>query len=439
MHRHRLRVACILLFISPMLAAAAFPRMHIRHRVLGNGLEVYSVEDHATPTVAIEVWYRVGSKDDPPGRGGFAHFFEHLMFKATAHMPDELLPQIVEDAGGEQNAETRPDATRYHEVIPSNYLRTLLWAEAERMASLNVDAASFTAERDVVKEELRRDFADPYGVFDDLVKRDAFGTHADGRPVLGTVEELDATSLNEVQAFHRMYYRPDNAVLVLVGDFAPKQLEEWVDRYFAPIPRPATPIARMHVPVPPRREDITIRHTAGVKLPAVAVTWLAPSANTPEFDAVHVLATTLDGGAASLLNDALVRRMEIAHSVSVWNLLQADTGLLGIEVKMTTGHDADEGIAAVRKELPAIISKLSDDDIARAKRRMIVGTISARQTNEGKARHIARSVIWWGDAEDVNRDLQRIDSITTNEVRRVAKKYLSEHNVATAIVPEISK
>src|SRR5216110_2346735 len=166
----RRRSVLILFLIATLdLSAATVNTLTIspidyKHRTLSNGLELYSIEDHSTPTVAIQVWYRVGSKNDPPHRSGFAHLFEHIMFKSTKHMPSEFFDRLTEDVGGENNATTRDDATNYYEVIPSNYLETLLWAEGERLSSLTVNEANFKSERDVVKEEYRfRILAPPYG------------------------------------------------------------------------------------------------------------------------------------------------------------------------------------------------------------------------------------------------------------------------------------
>src|ERR1051325_800052 len=212
------------LFLLPLaLAGAVFaaapakklvvPPIHLQHRTLANGLETYAVEDHSSPTVAIHVWYRVGSKNDPQGRSGFAHLFEHLMFKSTAHMPVEMMDRLTEDVGGYNNASTRDDATEYHEVVPSNYLETLLWAEGDRMASLNVNEENFKSERDVVKEEYRfRVLSPPYGRLFTALEKDSWSVNPYKRPGIGNIEELDAATLADVQAFHKTFYRPDNAV-----------------------------------------------------------------------------------------------------------------------------------------------------------------------------------------------------------------------------------
>src|SRR5439155_1280156 len=171
------------------------PKLDYKHRTLGNGLDVYTLQDHTTPTVAIQLWYRVGSKNDPDGRSGFAHLFEHIMFKSTKHMPAEMMDRLTEDVGGMNNATTRDDATQYFEVIPSNYLETLLWAEAERLGSLTVDEANFKSERAVVEEEFRfRVLAPPYGRLYYSIDKDSFAVHPYKRPGIGRTRKRNSSS-----------------------------------------------------------------------------------------------------------------------------------------------------------------------------------------------------------------------------------------------------
>src|SRR5581483_10724424 len=234
----RVRALLIVLFLTSVALSAAtvntltIPPIDYKHRTLANGLELYSIEDHSTPTVAIQVWYRVGSKNDPEGRSGFAHLFEHIMFKSTKHMKAEMMDRLTEDVGGENNANTGDDYTKYFEVIPSNYLETLLWAEGERLGALTVDDAAVKSERDVVKEEFRfRVLSPPYGRFYYDIDKDTFAVHPYKRPGIGSIEDLDAATIADVQQFHATYYRPDNAVLIIAGDFDPAQMNAWVDKY----------------------------------------------------------------------------------------------------------------------------------------------------------------------------------------------------------------
>ncbi len=201
---------------------------------------MYSLPDADTASVSVAVWYDVGSKNDPPGRSGFAHLFEHLMFKSTADMPPENMDRLTEDVGGYNNASTADDYTDYYETVPANHLQSVLWAEAERMGSLVVDKASFQSERAVVEEELRqRVLAQPYGrLFYLYLSQANFHVHPYGRPGIGSIQDLQAATLNDVKAFHAAYYRPDNAILVVSGNFQQQQLDAWVDQYFGPLKSP---------------------------------------------------------------------------------------------------------------------------------------------------------------------------------------------------------
>src|SRR5256885_3709681 len=255
MVRHSTRlVVCVLLLATLQLSGFAqtrMPQLKFTDRTLANGLRVLSAPDHSSPTVAIQVWYHVGSKDDPQARSGFAHLFEHIMFKSTKNMKSEMMDRLTEDVGGYNNAFTNDDTTVYYEVVPSNYLETLLWAEGDRLSGLNVDDANFKSERDVVKEEYRQSvLAPPYGRFYHLLQQRSFLQHPYKRPTIGSIEDLDAATLKDVQDFHSTYYRPDNATLVVVGDFDQKQLEGWVDKYLAPIQKPAASLPRVQTKEP---------------------------------------------------------------------------------------------------------------------------------------------------------------------------------------------
>ena len=410
------------------------PPIQFTHRVLANGLEVYSAVDHSTPTVAIQVWYRVGSKDDPQDRSGFAHLFEHMMFKSTAHMKAEMMDRLTEDVGGFNNATTMDDATPYYEVVPSNYLETLLWAEAERMGSLNVDETNFKSERDVVKEEFRyRILAPPYGRFYYAIDKNSFSTHPYRRPGIGSIEELDAATLQDVRAFHDTYYRPDNADLIVAGDFDPQQLNVWIDKYFGPIPKPSTAIPRVAVKEPPRKQP---RHVVvrgpNVPLPAVAITWLAPAESSPDSAALSVAAAILGKGESSRLYQSLVYKKRIAQETDASADLRADLGLFVTYAVMATNHDAREGERALRAELKAIQEKpVSPAELEKAKNLLLTDALKERETNNGKAFAIGQAIVYDKDAAEVNRGLARLQAVTAADVRRVMRKYVGAANSVT--------
>src|SRR5580704_10876369 len=210
-------------------AQTVAPPIAFQERVLPNGLKVITSLDRTTPNVTVQVWYGVGSKNDPAGRSGFAHMFEHMMFKATRDMPAENMDRLTEDVGGSNDAFTQDDTTAFYEVIPAAQLQRLLWAEAERMSTLVVDKANFDSERQVVEEELRqRVLASPYGrLFYYDLPEDSFAVHPYHRSPIGSIENLDAATLDDLQNFHATFYRPDNATLVVAGNYDPAQLNAW--------------------------------------------------------------------------------------------------------------------------------------------------------------------------------------------------------------------
>jgi zinc protease len=429
------RLSLILLLLAATGAETAqtvnqltIPPVSFRHRTLANGLEVYSVQDRSTPTVAIHVWYRVGSKDDPQGRSGFAHLFEHIMFKSTKNMPAEMMDRLTEDVGGYNNATTFDDATAYYEVVPSNYLETLLWAEAERMGSLNIDQANFVSERDVVKEEFRfRILSPPYGRLFYAMEKNSFAVHPYKRPGIGSIEELDASTIDDVRAFHSTFYRPDNAILIVSGDFEQQQLDTWVDRYFTPIAKPEMAIPRVTAVEPARTAEKRVdEYAPNVQLPALAMTWLAPSASDADAVPLHVAQAILGEGESSRLYERLVRG-EIAAEVSVDADLREQPGMFAAFVILASEKTPAEAERILREEL----AKLSDKpptaaEMEKAKNLILTGALRERETSNGKAFALGESLILEHDANFVNAGLTKLQAVTPADVQRVVRKYLIE-------------
>jgi len=434
--RTRFTLLVALLVLATAVAAnAAIAPINYRHRTLANGLEVYSIEDHATPTVAIQVWYHVGSKDDPEHRSGFAHLFEHLMFKSTAHMKSEMLDRLTEDVGGMNNATTNDDVTRYYEVIPSNHLRTLLWAEGDRMATLNVDEANFKSEREVVKEEFRTSvLGPPYGLFFYDIDKDSWAQHPYKRPTIGSIEDLDAATLADVQQFHRTFYRPDNATLVVAGDFDPKQLDEWVDRYLGGVAKPSTAIPRVTTREQPRAESRRFdEHAPNVPLPAVAITWISPGAMSKDAETLNILEAILGDGESSRLYQSLVYRQQIASDVNASADLREDAGLFAVTATMASGKSAAEGEKALREEIRKIVEKPpSEAELSKAKNILITAALRERETDSGKAGAIADAAVIDHDAAYANKRLDLLQAVTAADVQRVAKRIFGGKDVVIA-------
>jgi zinc protease len=434
--------ACAAVLIAPATVRAAeaaspkpavAPPIAFSVRVLGNGLKVYSAVDRSSPNVSIQVWYGVGSKDDPQGRSGFAHLFEHMMFKATRDMPAEFMDRLTEDVGGENNASTWDDFTEYHETVPANHLRRLLWAEAERMSALVVDQANFASERDVVKEELRqRVLADPYGrLFNLAIPKASFAVHPYRRPGIGSIEELDAASLEDVRAFHAAYYRPDDAALFVVGDFDQAELDGWVDAYFGPLKRPDQPIRRVTAQEPPRTgPGLYDAYGPNVPLPAAVLTWLAPDKGAPDAAALKVAETILATGESSRLYRDLVHDQQLASQVFAEAELRQQLGLFVVGAVMAAGKTADQGAAALKAEVARLRDQpVSEAELDRAKNQLIAHALRERETAEGKAYALGMALMLEGDAARANDDIERLAAVTAEDVQRAARQRLADDRV----------
>lgn len=419
------------LFIRSSSAQVAMPRINFREQRLPNGMRVLSAVDHSSPTVAIQVWYHVGSKDDPAGRSGFAHLFEHIMFKATRNMKSEMMDRLTEDVGGYNNAFTNPDVTVYYEVVPSNYLETLLWAEADRLSGLTVDEPNFKSERNVVEEEYRQSYlAPPYGMLDYLIESQSFTTHPYKRPTIGSIEDLDAASLENVRKFHETYYRPDNATLIVVGDFDPKQLDGWVARYLAPIPKPAIPLPRVNIKEPERTAERRITHyAANVPLPAIALTYLTPSQKNPDAEPLQVAATILAQGESSRLYKSLIYDQQLAQSADATPDLREDASVFYFNVVLASGKQPEDGERALLAELKKMQdAPVSAAELDKAKNQLVTNELRQRETSNGKALALGQSAVLLGDSKRVNTDLARLEAVSAADVQRVMKKYFTAAN-----------
>ncbi len=435
--------ACLL--VATQLSSTAqtrMPQLKFTDRTLANGMRVLTVPDNSSPTVAIQVWYHVGSKDDPPNRSGFAHLFEHIMFKSTKNMKSEMMDRLTEDVGGFNNAFTNDDVTVYFEVVPANYLETLIWAEADRLSGLNVDDANFKSERDVVKEEFRQSvLAPPYGMAFYLLQAKSFAEHPYKRPTIGSIEDLDAASLKDVQEFHSTYYRPDNATLVVVGDFDQKQLDTWIDKYFGPIAKPAKPLPRVAVKEPPRKSEIRLTEYGKNDLPAVGFTYLTPKQSDPDTDALRVAEAILSTGESSRLYHSLVYTQQMAAEVVSDSNPLEDAGLFIMGVILSEGKKPEDA----EKALLAEIKKLQDApvpaaELEKAKNQLITNQLRERETSNGKALALGEAAVLLGDPARVNTDLARLQAVTAADVQRVMKKYfINENRFVLYYLPEASK
>jgi zinc protease len=438
--------ACLALALAGTVARAEtqVPPIDFHQRVLPNGLKVITSLDRTTPNVTVQVWYSVGAKNDPPGRSGFAHLFEHMMFKAARDMPPEYMDRLTEDVGGMNNAFTQDDTTAFYEVIPAADLQRLLWAEAERMSSLVVDKANFESERQVVEEELRqRVLSSPYGrLFYHDLAADSFAVHPYHRSPIGSIENLDAASLDDVQRFHATYYRPDDATLVVVGNYDPAQLDAWIAQYFGPLQDPPTPIPQVTAVEPPRTGPRTITNYApDVPLPAVAITWLAPKAASPNAAALQVLDALLTAGKSSRLYDSLVYEKQMAAQVFSSADLRGQLGMYYVGAIVAAGHTPDEVAQALRDQVAALRNQpVSAAELDLAKTQLLTNEIRQRETIDGRANELGAAQVIEGSAAKANTDIEDLAKVTPADVQRVAREYLPDDlRVEIRYLPESQK
>ncbi len=409
---------------------------------LSNGLEVILHEDHSLPTVAVNVWYHVGSKDEEPGRTGFAHLFEHVMFEGSKHH-DRNYFEPLQKAGGVLNGSTALDRTNYWENIPSNYLELALWLESDRMGFLldALDQKRFDVQRDVVKNERRQSYENrPYGSSYLLLQPALFPLpHPYNWPTIGSQEDLDAASLDDVKGFFGKFYGPSNASLSIAGDFDPDQAKRWMDEYFADIP-PGPPVTRIGRMASPLAGEVDLVLRDRVRLPRLYLVWpsvaLLDDAEAP----LELLAAVLGSGKSSRLYRSLVYDKQIASDVSVSNYSEEIAGEFGIQVTASPGHTLEEIQDVVESELRQVRQEPpSEREVARAKNRLesqVTRQLERVGGFGGRADQLNYYNVLAGDPGLVNTDIRRYLDVGSEDVLRVAGEVLGENRVRLSVLPE---
>ncbi|WP_420141874.1 M16 family metallopeptidase [Sphingomonas sp.] len=427
--------AIALVFAAPAVAdPVRVPPLSFTQRTLANGLRVVSMPDTSGTTVSVQVWYDVGGKDDPRGRSGFAHLFEHLMFKATRNMPAGMFDRLTEDVGGANNASTDDDFTEYHEVAPANQLERLLWAESERMGSLVIDQAAFAAERDVVKEELRGDAARPYdSLFRLYVPAANYTNSTYARSPIGSIADLDAATVEDVRAFHAQYYRPDNAVLVVSGNYKQADLDRWVDRYFGPLRKPGWAIPRTSVAEPVRTQARRhVLNAPDTPLPAVVMTWQLPPRKDPDLAAISMIDAILSGGESSRLYQSLVYQDRIAAEAGVMADTRKGTGMFTAYAVLAGGKKVEDAEAALRREIGRLRdAPVRPEELDRVKNQVITSALKSRETAQGRASTVASGLILEDDPHASDKMLAEIQALTAADIQRAARRWLPDDRTVT--------
>jgi len=413
------------------------PVMKVQQEKLANGLQVVMVEEHQVPVINLQVWYHVGSKDELPGHTGFAHLFEHLMFKGSAHVGPDEMSRIIESVGGFDNAYTTDDTTVFWETFPSNYLERITWLEADRMGSLNVDDDNFKSEREVVKEERRLRIDNrPYGLIQEDLYAAAFQVHPYHHTTIGSMEDLNKATLADVRQFHDTYYKPNNATLVIVGDFQPGEALAWAKKYFEGIPASAAAIPRPAQPEPPQtQQQVVNKSYSNTPLPAVVIGYKMPARYAPDSYPLDMASNILAGGESSLLYQSLVYKDRIAVEAGGFGYFTEDPNLFWAYAIMNQGHTAAEGEQSVVNVLEDLKAKAVDSkELEKARNQEISGFILGRETDQEKGDAIGAATVLGKDPHMVNTELDRYLKVTADDVQRVARQYFTKQQSTVLLI-----
>ncbi len=425
---------------SASSAGAAAIHIPFEKYVLPNGLTVVLSEDHATPTVAVEVIYHVGSKNEQPGRTGFAHLFEHVMFTGSGHVPYGYHDKYTEGVGGSNNGNTNEDWTRYYESDPSNYLETALWLEADRMGFLldSLDQNKFQAQREIVKNERRQSYDNVPNGRDRELTGVAMYPHTNpySWPTIGSMTDLSAATLDDVKQFFRTYYAPNNATLVIVGDFAPTQARAWVQRYFGGIPR-GRPITRPTIGPPALTGETRLTVEDQVQVPTLNITWPSVGVRSADQPALDVLSDILGNSRVSRLTKALVYDLQSASDVAVYQNPLENVGDFDVIVTPRPGHSLTE----LETQVDSIIAQIKRDgptaqELERVKAGQKRSFIEGLQSNRGKQFRLAEDQVFFNDpGHSVTVVYAATQAVTAADVKRVANEYLTNRRVVLSNVP----
>lgn len=397
---------------------------------LSNGMHVILHQDNAAPVVTVGVMYHVGSKDEEDGKTGMAHFYEHLLFTGTKNIERGKWSEIVSSRGGAGNANTNWDRTYYYETFPSNELELGLWMESERLLHPIIDQKAIDTQNEVVKEEKRQRMDNaPYGkiIYGDVYKH-VFDKHNYGRPMIGYIKDLDAAKLEEFQAFYKKWYMPNNAVLVVAGDFEKENAKSLIEGYFASIPARTKP-SRQTVVEPARTSEKRVNeYDSNIQIPMIGMAYKTPSMKERDAKVLDVISTVLSNGKSSRLYKKLVDTKKMAlqafsfarpleeHSVYIIGAMP-----LGKTPADTLIKEIDEEIVKLQTEL------ISDEDLQKVRNKFENQFVSSNSSIQGIASSLATNYMLAGDTNRINKELEIINSITKEEIRDAAKKYLAKN------------
>ncbi|NOT27340.1 MAG: insulinase family protein [Acidobacteria bacterium] len=416
--------------LTPVQAAVRPPKLEYQITTLPNGLRVILSEDHSTPIVHVSVWYHVGSKNERVGRTGFAHLFEHMMFKGSRNVEPESHTSIIAGVGGQSNAYTTEDTTVFWQTLPSHYLPLALWMEADRMATLRVDDAAFKREREVVKEERRMRIENqPYGRLSEIIYDNAFQVHPYKHPTIGSMADLEAASIADVRDFHSTYYVPENATVTVVGDFDSAQALQMVTQYFGRVPKAAKPVPRDIPREPPMLKEKRVVVEEPWPLPAVVVAYHITYDGHPDAYPLHITAKILsDGQSARITRELVYNRRLCLQAFGSGNLIE-DPNLFYAVCIVQPGQSPEAAEKALIAEFDKLKTQgVTDQEVQRSQNQFARDYILSRETNEEKAMHLAHAAVIHNDITTADGEFDIFMNTKAADVQRVARTYFNETN-----------
>ena len=422
--------AVAVLSIVHLQAAVRPPKLQYEVATLPNGLRVILSEDHSTPIVHISVWYHVGSKNERAGRTGFAHLFEHMMFKGSRNVEPEMHTSMVSSVGGRSNAYTTEDVTVFWQTLPAQYLPLALGLEADRMATLRVDEAAFRREREVVKEERRMRIENqPYGRLSEIIYDHAFVAHPYKHPTIGTMADLEAASIADVRDFHNTYYVPENATVTVVGDFDTAQALQLVTQYFGRVPRAPQRVPRDIPKEPPMAAERRAVVEEAWPLPAVVVAYHVTYDGHPDSYPLHITSKILSDGQSARISRELIYNQRLCLSAFGSGNITEHPNLFFAVCIVQPGRTPAEAEKALIAEFDKLKTEgVSTHELQRAQNQFARDYILGRESNEDKALHLAHAAVIHNDVTTADGEFDIFMKTSVADVQRVARTYFNASN-----------
>ncbi len=444
MKRISLLTTTLALALSGSAHAQSIPKLQFEKYTLPNGLQVILHEDHSVPLVSVNVWYHVGSGDEDPGRTGFAHLFEHIMFMGSQNVPVNMFDIWLESAGANNNGSTTEDRTNYYEDMPSNALPLALWLEADRMGWLlpTMDLPKLDLQRDVVQNERRQSYDNqPYGRSNETILAALFPPdHPYSWPVIGSLRDLSAATLDDVKNFFRQYYAPNNASISIAGDFNPADVKQTIERYFSQIPRGPAITRKTQIPAPRITQDTFLVLEDKVQLPRLYYGWQSAKAFAPDDAPLQLLGTIIGQGKTSRLYQRLVYELQVAQDVVAFQNAGRFDGQFRIQVTPKPGQKPSEMARLVNEEMSKIVqSGVTARELERAKnqlRAQYLDQIASVGGFNGKADLLNYYNFYVGNPDHIQEDVARFEAVTAADVQRVARELFAKPKVVLTVVPE---